>query len=95
MKEKNYTTFRDFKTKAFKDKNVQRHYKILEPEYVLIQRIIEKRQKEGLTQKELAEKLGTKQSAISRFEAGKINPTIGFLRELAKALGGEVEIRVK
>jgi transcriptional regulator with XRE-family HTH domain len=44
------------------------------------------RMQKGLTQKELAEKVGTKQSSIARLEAGRGCPSISFLNEIAKAL---------
>ncbi|PIP29143.1 transcriptional regulator, partial [Candidatus Kuenenbacteria bacterium CG23_combo_of_CG06-09_8_20_14_all_39_39] len=67
-------------------------YDELGPEFELIQMIIEKRIKQNLTQSELAEKLGTKQSAISRLERGAYNPTLAFLRKTANALGAEIHI---
>lgn len=41
----------------------------------------------GLTQTELAKRMGTKQENISRFESGTYNPTLKFLWKMAKALG--------
>lgn len=40
----------------------------------------------GLSQQDLAERLGTTQSAIARLEAGRQEPTVGTLRRLAAAL---------
>jgi transcriptional regulator with XRE-family HTH domain len=42
----------------------------------------------GLTQKELAKRIGTKQSSISRLESGKQKPRIGFLEKVVDALDG-------
>lgn len=39
-----------------------------------------------MTQKQLAEKIGTRQSAISRLESGNANPSIQFLQKVASAL---------
>ena len=75
-----------------KDRQVNRAYKNLGPEFELIQSIIEKRLKQGLTQAELAKKLNTKQSAISRLERGDYNPSLAFLDRLAKALGTKLHI---
>lgn len=49
----------------------------------------------GLTQKELAEKIGTQQSAIARVERGKELPSLSFLTRIAEASGKRVEIRFK
>ena len=59
----------------------------------LVKAIIALRIKEHLTQKDLAEKMGTQQSAISRLENGNYNPSIDFLFRIAKALNRKVEIR--
>lgn len=47
----------------------------------------------GLTQKELADKVGTQQSAIARLEKGKYAPSLTLLIKVADALGKRVEIR--
>ncbi len=44
------------------------------------------RLQEGLTQAQLAQRVGTKQSSIARLESGKVSPSISFLNEVAKAL---------
>jgi len=59
----------------------------------MAQFISELRKEKKLTQKELAERIGTKQSAISRLENGTYNPSIVFLNKVALALGKEVEIK--
>ena len=43
--------------------------------------------------KELAEKIGTKQSVISRLESGRANPSVAFLKKLAEALHSRLEIK--
>ena len=54
--------------------------------------MLEKRLAKGMTQKELAEKVGTKQSAIARLEGGNSNPSVAFLEKISKALGGKLQI---
>ncbi|MBU1349648.1 MAG: helix-turn-helix transcriptional regulator [Patescibacteria group bacterium] len=54
--------------------------------------IIKKRIQQGLTQTELAKKIGTKQSAISRLERGTYNPSLAFLRKLVEALGVKLHL---
>ena len=49
--------------------------------------ITEARYHAGLTQEALAEKIGTKQSAIARAESGRAMPTLPFLQKIAKAIG--------
>ena len=48
----------------------------------------------GLTQKQLAELVGTKQSSIARLERGTTPPNLTFLIKVAMALGARVEVRL-
>ncbi|MHA1251769.1 MAG: helix-turn-helix domain-containing protein [Candidatus Helarchaeota archaeon] len=89
MRTKNY---KQFKKKLLKDREIKRAYEKLEPEFDLIKMIIRKRIEKGLTQKELARKIGTKQSAVSRLESGTYNPTISFLEKVAEALDARLKI---
>jgi DNA-binding XRE family transcriptional regulator len=58
----------------------------------LVKKIIALRIQGRLSQKELAEKIGTNQSAISRLEGGKYNPSVDFLMRIGKALNKKVVI---
>jgi DNA-binding XRE family transcriptional regulator len=88
-------TFVQFKKEALKNKKIKEEYDKLEPEFELAKMLIEKRIKKGMTQKELAEKIGTKQAAISRLESGNYNPSFLFLRKIAIALGSRLDITLK
>lgn len=85
-------SYKKLKQEILKDKETKKAYNELGPEFKLIEMIIERRVKQGLTQAELAEKINTKQSAISRFEKGNYNPTINFLNNIASALGIKLKI---
>lgn len=85
-------TYKTLKKQLLKDKEIKKAYNEAGPEFELIKTIIEKRIEQGLTQAELAKKMGTKQSAISRLERGAYNPSVAFLRNLAKALNAELYI---
>lgn len=84
--------FDDLKKELLENPRFKKEYDALEPEYALIRQIIDKRLKKGLSQKGLAEKIGTKQSAISRLESGNYNPSFLFLKKIANALGSEVRV---
>ncbi|OGD62089.1 hypothetical protein A2160_04625 [Candidatus Beckwithbacteria bacterium RBG_13_42_9] len=58
----------------------------IEPEYQLARSIILIRLKRGLTQKQLARKMRTSQSAIARVESGYYLPSLSFLKRLSQAL---------
>lgn len=83
------------KEELLKDKRVAQEYKKLAPRYILVSQLIEARVKKGLTQEQLARRVGTRQSAIARVESGRANPSIGFLEKLTKALGSKLIIQVK
>jgi len=92
---KGMTTFDSFLRAQMKNPKFKKEYLALGPEFDLIESVIRKRIKSGLTQKQLAKKLGTKQSAISRFEGGEGNPTLSFMNNVAVALGATLKIIVK
>ena len=52
------------------------------------------REKKGLSQRQLAERIGTTQSAIARLEAGNISPSLPTLDKIAHALGAEVSLSI-
>jgi DNA-binding XRE family transcriptional regulator len=85
-------TYKQLKTELLKDKEIKRAYEKLGPEFSFIEMVISKRIKKGITQKELAEKINTRQSSISRFESGAYNPSLTFLRKIADALDAKVKI---
>lgn len=66
------------KAELFKDPEFKAEYDALEPEYQLIRQIIKARAEKNMTQKELAEKIGTKQSSIARLEGGTYNPSFQY-----------------
>ena len=72
---------------------MQREYEGLRDLYEIKTQVIRLRIEKGLSQKELAEKIGTKQSAISRLENGDYNPSVELLSKIAKALDKELVIK--
>lgn len=68
----------------------------LDSEFELLEEIIKARETTGMTQTELAEKIGTKQPALSRLEKGGIKKaTIETLNKIADALDMELIIKLK
>ncbi len=88
------TNYRNFKKRLLKDKQIKKAYDELGPEFALIETIIKKRHKRGITQKQLARKIGTKQPVISRLERGTYNPSIKFLHRVADALDAELSVKI-
>lgn len=88
---------KDYLEKQLKDPEFRKEYETLEPEYQLAKSIIELRLKRGITQKELAEKIGTKQSGISRLESvnTRSNPSLSLLERVAEALDAKLIVYIK
>lgn len=86
----------EYKKRAFEaDPELYEEYKALAPEYELIKQIIRVRAEQNLTQQELADKIGIKQSNISRLESGNYNPSLDFLKKVASGLGKELHIEFR
>lgn len=64
------------------------------PELQIARALIEARVSRGLSQKELAEKLNTKQSAISRVENAKTMPSLSFMKKLAEVLNVSFQVHI-
>lgn len=87
-------TYQSFKKRLLRDKEIKKAYDKLGPEFALVRMIIAKRLTKGITQKELANKIGTKQPVISRLERGTYNPSLKFLQRIAHALDAELRIKI-
>ena len=69
------------------DPELKAAYDALEPEYDIIQAMIDARKSKKMTQKQLAEKTGITQADISRIENGTRNPSLDMMKRLAKGMG--------
>ncbi|NLL34544.1 MAG: helix-turn-helix transcriptional regulator [Clostridiales bacterium] len=65
------------------------------PKKEIIAGIVRERKTQGITQDELARRLGTQQSNISRFESRQYNPSVDFLDRVARSLGKELHIELR
>jgi len=92
-KDRKHLDFQVWKKEALKNPKIKAEYDRLQPEFAMIQAVIDARMKTGVTQKELAKRIGTKQSVISRLESGRANPSVAFLKRFAQALNARLEIR--
>lgn len=91
--ERKHLDFEDVLKEQLKNPKFKAEYDKLQPEFAVLQAIIDTRKKKALSQKQLAKKLGTTQSAISRLEGGNVSPTVNFLQKLAEALDSRLDIR--
>ncbi|MEK7141331.1 MAG: helix-turn-helix transcriptional regulator [Patescibacteria group bacterium] len=90
-----FLSWEEHKKKLLADPEVKKYYDDLGPEYELIRSIINKRIVKKMSQQDLARKIGTGQSAISRLEGGEGNPSMKFLQRIALALGARLSISLQ
>ena len=84
--------FQDFLNEQLQNAEVKKEYDALEVEYQIISALIEARNKQNLTQKQLAQITGIVQGNISRLEKGTLNPSIKTLKRLADGLNMKMRI---
>lgn len=53
------------------------------------------RRRAGITQKELARRLGTTQSVVARWESGRVSPTVETLSKVVRACGLDLVISLR
>ena len=85
-------SFDEYFKEKMKDPVIKQEYDALEPEYTIIQAMIDARKASGLTQKQLSEKTGITQGDISRLENGNANPSLRTLQRLAEGMGMKLDI---
>jgi predicted transcriptional regulator len=82
--------FEDWEADQMNDPEFRAAVEELEPAY----QVARLRIMRGLTQEQVAEIVGTKQSSIARLESGNTQPRLSFLRRVVEALGGKLEVRI-
>ncbi|MET0792236.1 MAG: helix-turn-helix transcriptional regulator [Polyangiaceae bacterium] len=90
------STLKQFKSRALARPDVRKAYDELDEEFAFLDEVLKARAEAGLTQAEVAARVGTTQSAIARLESvePKHSPSIATLQRYAKALGYRVQIRL-
>ncbi len=80
--------FKEFKQELLNDPEFKKVYEDKTDLFFETSEMVEEmRAMAGLTQTQLAEKVGTKQSSIARVESGAALPSLSFLKKIAEALG--------
>ena len=84
--------WKEFLKEQLQNPEVRAEWDALEPEFAIIQAIINARKNTGLTQKQLSERTGIAQGDISRLENGNANPSLNTLKRLASAMGMNLKL---
>ncbi len=86
------------KKKALKKQSVRKEYEALKPEFNLLREMLKARNDAGLSQAEVAERMGTKPPAVTRLESsltsGRHSPSISTLKKYAEAVGCHLVIKL-
>jgi len=81
------TTLKELKRRLLADPEVRAEYEALKLEERLAAKLMQARRAAGLTQAQLAQRIGAKQAAIARIESGRHLPGLATLQGYAKATG--------
>jgi ribosome-binding protein aMBF1 (putative translation factor) len=86
--------FHRLKARLLANPKVRAEYNALAPEFEISAELVRARVRAGLSQAELAVRMGTSQSAIARLESGQTLPSTKTLLRFAKATGSKVHVRL-
>lgn len=92
MKEESGDELRELKKRLMEDPEFRKEYALADQDYALVAQLIHARRAAKLTQAQVAERLGTTQSAIARLEGGRVSPSIATLRRYAEATGTRLTV---
>ncbi len=86
--------YEDFKAQLLVNPKVKAEYEALAPEFEISAELLRARLRSGLSQAELASRMGTSQSAIARLESGQTLPSTKTLLRFAQATGSKIQVRL-
>lgn len=89
-------THKELKSRALDRPEVRAEYERLEEEFAYLDEFLKARAAAGLSQAEIAKRMGTTQSAIARLESGrgKHSPSLATLQKYAQAVGCRIDLRL-
>ncbi|MDD4095903.1 MAG: helix-turn-helix transcriptional regulator [Oscillospiraceae bacterium] len=85
----------EVRKKLLEDAATRDEYEKLRSRYETISLLLKARKEQHITQEELAHRIGTQKSNISRLENGSYNPSLDFLAKVAHGLGKELHIELR
>jgi ribosome-binding protein aMBF1 (putative translation factor) len=95
MKTTQHLAWEDFEKQLFKQPGFKEAVEETRLEYEIARALIKARIQKGLTQAEIAKRMKTKQSVISRVENAKTVPSLSFLKRLAQVLNASLQVQFK
>jgi ribosome-binding protein aMBF1 (putative translation factor) len=88
------TTFEKLKARLLANPKVKAEYDALAPQFEIAAELLRARLRAGLSQAELAVRMGTSQSAVARLESGDTLPSTKTLLRYAQATGCRVRVKL-
>lgn len=88
-------TLKKLKQELLADVSVQAEYNAMADEFAVARELIAARTRAGLSQNEVADRMGTTQSVVARLESGKRPPSMRTIGRYAQAVGGHVVLRIE
>ncbi|GBE49160.1 antitoxin HigA [bacterium BMS3Bbin13] len=88
------TRFTEIKKRWMKDPAFRREYDALGDEFDVALELIKARARAKLSQAQVAERMGTTQSAIARLESGATKPSLRTLERYARATGSRPVVKL-
>ncbi|MFZ2068143.1 MAG: helix-turn-helix transcriptional regulator [Xanthobacteraceae bacterium] len=86
--------FEVIKARLLSNPKVRAEYDALAPEFEISAELVKARKRAGLSQAQLATRMGTSQSTIARLESGQTLPSTKTLLRFAKATGSKIHVRL-
>ena len=88
-------SFEELKTELLENPLVRAEYDALAEEFALAHELIAARARAGLSQAEVAQRMGTTQSVIARLESGKRPPSLRTVQRYAQAVGARAVVHIE
>ena len=88
-------TLKDIKRELLTDPAAQAANEDLAPEFEVARELIAARSRAGLTQSDVALRMGTTQSAVARLEGGTRAPSLRTVQRYAQAVGARAVVRIE
>lgn len=88
-------TLKTLKRELLRDKRTARAYANLAAEFDVAHALIDARVRAGLSQTQVAERMGTTQSVVARLESGRRRPSMRTVERFARAVGGRLILRIE
>lgn len=88
-------TLETLKRELLADAETRADYDAQADEYAIARELIAARTRAGLSQGEVAQRMGTTQSVVARLESGKRPPSMRTVQRFAQAVGGHVVLRIE